>query len=358
MAETKKYLDYDGLKIYHEKAKNEYDGKYALKGETSDVDLSNYISKDTVLTDKNGNEVNVLDTIQQNYAAVGQIYRDMYSNSGNQISFKNRIHASYNYYLKNKDKDFALKSEVVDLDTLKQVVAEAPHIKKEKVETLPPEEDGVENVLYLVPRSNTEDGDYFDQYLLIDGKWDPIGTTKTNLANYFTKDEAQAAIDKAVASVDIESISSDDIDLLFKSLPEGYVPYPANGLYPSPDNFLRVWAGEELIAEIESPTEITKEQFYNKQVTRAEIPNSVTSIEDNTFKYNSLTSVTIPDSVTSIGAYAFQSNQLTSLTIPDSVTSIGVYAFGGNPLETVSISRKTKFQSSSFPETAEIIYRD
>ena len=190
----------------------------------------------------------------------------------------------------------------------------------------------------------------------------------------------QAAIDKAMASVDIESISNDDIDLLFKSLPEGFVPYPANGLYPSPDNYLRVWAGEELIAEIESPTEIDMQAYANKGVTRAEIPDSLTGISTSsffgnqlislimpnsvtytggqTFAHNQLTSLTISNSLTYIGVESFANNQLISLFIPDSVTKIKNKAFEKNPLETVSISRKTKFASDSFPETAEIIYRD
>lgn len=255
MAETKKYLDYEGLKTYHEKAKSEYDGKYAFKGETSDVDLSNY-----------------------------------------------------------------------------------------------PTNDGVDK-----------------------------------------------KISDAMASVDIASISNADIDLLF-----AFKPYPANGLYPSPDNYLRVWAGEELIAEIDSPSEIKNLQFDNKNITRGEIPNSVTSIGDNAFSGNQLTSLTIPNSVTNIGSIAFDNNQFTSLTIPDSIASISAGAFGrnsltsltipssvtsidagafygnqltsvtipnsvtrissnafiNNPLETVYISRDTNFEKNAFPDTAKIIYRD
>lgn len=192
MAETKKYLDYEGLKTYHEKAKSEYDGKYALKGETGNVDLSNYIAKDTTVTDLDGNEVNAIDAIQSAYEMSNDLNDKYYAfddTGDDSTPLVAKKIALWNFYNDNKDKDYALKSEVVDLDTLKQVVAEAPHIKKEKVETLPSEADGVENVLYLVPRSNTEDGNYFDQYLLIDGKWDPIGSTKTNLANYISKDE-------------------------------------------------------------------------------------------------------------------------------------------------------------------------
>lgn len=339
MAETKKILDYDGLKIYHEKAKSEYDSKYALKGETSDVDLSNYPTNEGV-------DKKISDAIANDVEGT-----------------------------------FAKKDEIVDLDTLKQVVAESKHVSAKIVETLPEADNAIANVIYLVKKDG-DNNNVYDEYLFIDGQFELIGDTSTDvdLGNYSTKEEVQAAIDKAVASVDIESISSDDIDLLFKSLPEGFVPYPANGLYPSPDNFLRVWAGEKLIAEKESPEYIWREEYSNKGITRVEMPNSVIQTQDNAFSrnylksvtipdsvtnigptafaYNNLISITIPDSVTRINTSAFFSNQLTSVIIPDSVTNIGTSAFISNPIETVYISKGTAFKDSSFPEGAKIIYRD
>ena len=64
-------------------------------------------------------------------------------------------------------------------------------------------------------------------------------------------------------------------------------------------------------------------------LTNTTIPDSVTSIGDNTFyECISLTSITIPNSVTSIGDKAFyKCESLASITIPNSVTSIGEYAF-------------------------------
>lgn len=60
-----------------------------------------------------------------------------------------------------------------------------------------------------------------------------------------------------------------------------------------------------------------------------EIPNGVTSIEDQAFYgCSGLTSITIPNSVTSIGERAFYGcTRLTSIIIPNSVTSIGRGAF-------------------------------
>lgn len=78
-------------------------------------------------------------------------------------------------------------------------------------------------------------------------------------------------------------------------------------------------------------TEIGYRAFYNTEITSVTIPNSVTSIEQDTFSNcTSLTRVVIPDSVTSIGILAFNKcSSLTSIGIPDSVTSIGDSAFSG-----------------------------
>jgi len=101
-------------------------------------------------------------------------------------------------------------------------------------------------------------------------------------------------------------------------------------------------------------TAIGSKAFYNNSsLTSVNIPNSVTSIEDQAFSccYNLtrvtfeesstiisigdfafyvsglLTEITIPASVTKIGNYAFAQSGLTSVTIPANVTSIGEYAF-------------------------------
>ena len=81
-----------------------------------------------------------------------------------------------------------------------------------------------------------------------------------------------------------------------------------------------------------NPLYYAKHLYVNDvEVTNLVIPNSVTSIEDDTFfGCVSLTSVTIPNSVTSIGEYAFYNcSGLTSVTIGNSVTSIGSSAFSG-----------------------------
>ncbi len=69
--------------------------------------------------------------------------------------------------------------------------------------------------------------------------------------------------------------------------------------------------------------------FYNEEIEKATISNSVASIDNYAFSNcTNLTSVIISDSVTTIGEYCFSGcTKLTSIVIGNSVTSIGYDAF-------------------------------
>ena len=80
-------------------------------------------------------------------------------------------------------------------------------------------------------------------------------------------------------------------------------------------------------------------------LTSIEIPNSVTSIEEQAFSgCSSLISIEIPNSVTSIGGYAFRGcSSLTSVSIGSGVTSIGYNAFSE------CLNSKIIFKSTTVP---------
>ena len=104
--------------------------------------------------------------------------------------------------------------------------------------------------------------------------------------------------------------------------------------------------------ELNYPNEITSvEAKENEALTYLQIPNTVTSINDNAFEFciglesvnipsgvtiirgtfnacSALTSVTLPDTLQTIGDSAFmECTSLTSITIPNSVTMIESCAF-------------------------------
>ena len=90
--------------------------------------------------------------------------------------------------------------------------------------------------------------------------------------------------------------------------------------------------------------------FNNHRITRATIPQGVTSIGEGAFKncYN-MQSVTLPDGLLTIGAYAFASNEeLSEITIPASVTDIGAYAFSWSGLTEATIQSNVTMGDYAF----------
>lgn len=69
-----------------------------------------------------------------------------------------------------------------------EAIAGVDHLKRQVVAELP-QEDIDENTIYMLP-NGTADNDTYDEYMYINNKWEILGSTKVDLANYYTKDEA------------------------------------------------------------------------------------------------------------------------------------------------------------------------
>ncbi|MDR1257231.1 MAG: leucine-rich repeat protein [Spirochaetaceae bacterium] len=104
-------------------------------------------------------------------------------------------------------------------------------------------------------------------------------------------------------------------------------------------------------------TAIGEKTFSQKQLTGANIPNSVLSIGMAAFANNQLTGVTIPGSVTYIGDVAFFGNKLTGVTIPNGVTTIGMQAFASNQLTSVTIGAGVTIETGAFPGDLVTVYK-
>lgn len=117
--------------------------------------------------------------------------------------------------------------------------------------------------------------------------------------------------------------------------------------------------------DFEGLTYIGESAFYGNQLTKAELPDTVTELGSGAFANNNITElklsagvtkipqgafsmnirlekVTIPDTVTEIGETAFAGARLTSLTIPKSVTKIGKKAFHLHHLTELTIPGNVK----------------
>jgi len=60
-------------------------------------------------------------------------------------------------------------------------IRNAGHLKREIVETLPNAEDADEHTLYMVLATG---GDHYEEYMVINGAWDMVGTTGDGSAAY------------------------------------------------------------------------------------------------------------------------------------------------------------------------------
>lgn len=96
-----------------------------------------------------------------------------------------------------------------------QAVAAAPHLKRTIVEELPDPGDADENTIYMVGTGAGSEDSAYEEYMLIEGSFERIGTSDVDLTNYATKtyadgkaSEAQAAAqtyaDNKIAALDKE----------------------------------------------------------------------------------------------------------------------------------------------------------
>jgi hypothetical protein len=91
--------------------------------------------------------------------------------------------------------DEEFKRHLVEYNSLGNLVLDIEQdvsILKQKgiykvLEELP--QEGQVNIIYLVPRQDALDKNIKDEYMWIDGKWESVGTTSIDLADYTTKVE-------------------------------------------------------------------------------------------------------------------------------------------------------------------------
>lgn len=95
-------------------------------------------------------------------------------------------------------------------------IAAAPHIKRERVEgdVLPGVATAKENVIYMLARSDGQDWNGYDEYMLIDGDWERVGSSDVDLSNYSTTQQMNSAISTAIYNAAPDSILNSEIDAI------------------------------------------------------------------------------------------------------------------------------------------------
>ena len=79
------------------------------------------------------------------------------------------------------------------INELKQLISLIPQFSIEVVQTLPTE-DISETTIYLVPNSDPEQGNYYEEYIYVNNTWELVGTTAVDLSAYYTKLEVDGLL--------------------------------------------------------------------------------------------------------------------------------------------------------------------
>lgn len=80
-------------------------------------------------------------------------------------------------------------------------------MKRIIVETLPTE-DIDENAIYMVPNGSSQEGNIYDEYMYINSAWEKIGSTKTDLSDYYTKEQTDGLLDDKANSSELKKVAT------------------------------------------------------------------------------------------------------------------------------------------------------
>lgn len=156
--------------------------------------------------------------------------------------------------------------ESVNLDKLKI-------LSVRKANVLPNESIAKENTLYLIPNPNNID--IFDIYILIDSRWEYIGTTKIDLADYYTKDEVQDLL-ASIKSLKNVSELKNDMGYITSNVKETLVVNPSI----DDENSITIQTNGIIVSS--SGLSAMDKNFDNQVIIRAKEDGSITiSHKDN-----------------------------------------------------------------------------
>lgn len=86
-----------------------------------------------------------------------------------------------------------------------EVLAAAGKLERKKVNSvadIDPTAEHADEFIYMVPKTKTESGDEYDEYMVIDGKVERVGDWKVDLSDYLTKVTGATQDDIAVLNTD------------------------------------------------------------------------------------------------------------------------------------------------------------
>mgnify|MGYP004536815069 FL=1 len=120
-------------------------------------------------------------------------------------------------------------STKISYDEAKALVASVGHITRKIVDVLPPVEEASETVIYMVPKANPDEAGHqsYDEYVLVEGKFEKLGDNEIDTSNFATKDEVDASL---VEAKKYAKIKADDVLGEAKAYVDGFFSSTAGTL--------------------------------------------------------------------------------------------------------------------------------
>lgn len=192
--------------------------------------------------------------------------------------------------------NYYLKTEQYTKEEINELVSRIPKFDIEVVEdpdTIP-EEERSETTIYLVPRTDGELNDYYEEIIWIHNTWERLGSTKINLSNYYTKTDADMLF---LSKTDANSTFAKIIDIPDVS------NFATKDELPNLDDFdLSEYAKKTDIPDI------------SNLANRADIPTKISELDNDRGFLDSIPSEYITESVLNLKNYATKGEIPTSLS--------------------------------------------
>lgn len=95
--------------------------------------------------------------------------------------------------IKNNGTALAVTDKGVDIGpSIAEAVAAADHLQRKKVtsvDAIDPDAEDAEKYIYMVPKTDSDDDDVYDEYMVLDGSVEHVGNTKVDLSGYLQKED-------------------------------------------------------------------------------------------------------------------------------------------------------------------------
>lgn len=111
--------------------------------------------------------------------------------------------------------DLATKLEVET--AIAAAITAQGHLSKEIVTTLPSSETAKPNVIYMLKDETITEGDAYEEWMLIGAELVPIGSTRINIDNYYTKEQTDGLVETAKNTAITEATNTAALDASSKA---------------------------------------------------------------------------------------------------------------------------------------------